>query len=187
MNSIIKVFDQTEWRPQYYGIQDPLVFEKLKSDFEKVRLDNVFTSDLMLHAFPENINLINSFFHFTCFHRVHGQIMPLKSGFSEDISQAIYDGYSITYSLLQIAVYMGFKEIYLVGADCHYQSDLSKHHFVESGFYDKQAATVGERMIYAFKVAQSFCDSKGIKIYNSTRGGMLEVFERVSLDKLDLK
>ena len=82
--------------------------------------------------------------------------------------------------MLQIAIYMGFKEIYLLGNDCSYSTD--KQHFIESGHYDKQAETVGERMIFAFKIAKKYADKNGIKIYNATRGGMLEVFDRVDLN-----
>ena len=36
----------------------------------------------------------------------------------------------------------------------------------------------------AYEAAEKYTESKGIKIYNATRGGMLEVFERVDLDSL---
>ena len=34
----------------------------------------------------------------------------------------------------------------------------------------------------AYMAAHQYADSHGIKIYNATRGGELEVFERVELD-----
>ena len=37
-------------------------------------------------------------------------------------------------------------------------------------------------MIFAFKIAKKYADKNGIKIYNATRGGMLEVFDRVDLN-----
>jgi hypothetical protein len=30
MNSICKIYNKTTWRPSYYGIQDGLVFEKMR-------------------------------------------------------------------------------------------------------------------------------------------------------------
>ncbi len=39
-------------------------------------------------------------------------------------------------------------------------------------------------MIYAFNVAKEYADQNGVKIYNATRGGMLESFERIDLDSL---
>jgi hypothetical protein len=34
----------------------------------------------------------------------------------------------------------------------------------------------------AYKNARDYCDTHGIQIYNATRGGKLEVFERVALE-----
>jgi hypothetical protein len=39
-------------------------------------------------------------------------------------------------------------------------------------------------MIEAYREAKKYADLHNIKIYNATRGGMLEVFERVDLDKV---
>jgi len=36
----------------------------------------------------------------------------------------------------------------------------------------------------AFEKAKEYADGHGIKIYNATRGGKLEVFERVNFDDL---
>ena len=110
---------------------------------------------------------------------------PIK--FSDDSSIVIYDGFSITYSLLQLACYMGFKEIYLLGCDCSFSRDPEKQHFVNSGHVDVNAYRIGEKMIMAFEKAKEYCDSHGINVYNATRGGALEVFPRVNLDEMVLK
>ena len=44
--------------------------------------------------------------------------------------------------------------------------------------------TIGDKMIDAYKVAKQYADDHNIKIYNATRGGKLEVFERVDLDDI---
>jgi hypothetical protein len=36
----------------------------------------------------------------------------------------------------------------------------------------------------AYARAKEVCDREGIKIYNATRGGKLEIFERADLDKV---
>lgn len=41
-----------------------------------------------------------------------------------------------------------------------------------------------DRMILAYESAKKYVDSHNISIYNATRGGMLEVFERVDFDSL---
>ena len=42
-------------------------------------------------------------------------------------------------------------------------------------------------MITAYKVAKKYTERTDVKIYNATRGGMLEVFERVNLDEVILE
>lgn len=38
--------------------------------------------------------------------------------------------------------------------------------------------------LHVFQVSQEYCDNHDVKIYNATRGGMLEVFPRVDFGKL---
>lgn len=124
-----------------------------------------------------------SFFNYTCkYVAPNNPVFP--SGFSDNVAERVFNGYSVTYSMLQIAVYMGFKEIYLLGCDCSYSQDKTKQHFIESGHHDNYASIAGKRMICAYKYAKEFADKHDIKIYNATRGGMLEVFERVNLEDL---
>jgi len=117
------------------------------------------------------------------YHLFNGKSGEYNAKFSDNAYEIVYDGYSITYSLIEIAVYMGFKEIYLLGCDCSYPKG-SKSHVVESGFVDKNAASNPIRMRVGYKCAKELCDSHGIKIYNATRGGELETFERVDLDEV---
>lgn len=41
-----------------------------------------------------------------------------------------------------------------------------------------------ESVSEAYRVAESYCTSHGIKIYNATRGGKLEIFNRVDFDRI---
>ena len=39
-------------------------------------------------------------------------------------------------------------------------------------------------MTKSYKIANLYSESKGVKIFNSTRGGYLEIFDRLDLDKV---
>jgi hypothetical protein len=82
---------------------------------------------------------------------------------------------------------MGFKEIYLLGCDCYYSMDIKKHHFTETVRIDPTFSTAPNRMICGYKEAKKYADKHQIAIYNATRGGNLEVFDRVSLDDILFK
>ena len=86
--------------------------------------------------------------------------------------------------MIQMAVYMGFKEIYLLGCDCNYEDDPKKRYFVSHGVLDPTYKEAKNRMCASYSVAKKYAEKHGIKIYNATRGGMLETFERVNLDQI---
>ncbi len=44
--------------------------------------------------------------------------------------------------------------------------------------------TASEAVVNSYQKIKEYAEQKGIKIYNATRGGYLEVFERVNLDDL---
>jgi hypothetical protein len=115
--------------------------------------------------------------------------------FSTDCSEKIYIGYMVTYAMLQMAVYMGFKEIYLLGMDHNFsrekQGDGSiatkenvRNHAAILGNYGLWGVAEPVKTTNAYKSAKNYADGHGIKIYNATRGGKLEVFERVDFDGL---
>ncbi|MGF2618135.1 DUF115 domain-containing protein [Rossellomorea vietnamensis] len=181
MNSLAKVFGEIGWETTYYGIQDYRVYRKLKKDIEKLKETTILLGDIIKDK--GNLNTEYSRFPVNFLNHRYDNV-NLTRKFSDDCYLQVYDGYSIAYSLVQIAAYMGFEEIYLIGTDCSYSEDKSKQHFVESGHYSRMPKEVGNRMIHAYGAAKEYADKKGIKIYNATRGGMLEVFERADLDQV---
>jgi len=185
MNSISKIGEKTDWRPTYYGIQDMAVYRKLKNSIKSFDKNiSIFISSSI--AKREKLTGENIVQMPVC--GMDHMVKPNADNFifSDDCYDVVYDGYSITYSLLQLAVYMGFKEIYLLGADCSYAKQ-GPHHFIETGVVDPNSLIAGERMIRAYKVVKNYVDKNGIKIYNATRGGYLELFERVSMDDIKFK
>lgn len=178
MNSLVKIFDELGWETTFLGIQDYNVFGSLQKEIGATKNTTLFCGSnlkkrykLPERAYEFPLDLMNHVVHPTDHY---------KTGFSEDCSVRVYDGYTITYSLIQLAVYLGFKEIYLLGCDCGYSG--SKHHFVEHGVVDPNFATAQERMFFSYRYGKKYCDVHGIKIYNATRGGALEIFPRVQLE-----
>ena len=182
MNSITKLYNSTAWRPTYFGIQDCNVYEKMQnsicSAYNGAR--NVFVSDAIADKFCVPKCFIQ-FPYDAVYHDNFLEVDKYFARFSDDCYGIVYDGYSITYSLIQIAVYMGFKEIYLLGADCSYKRG-AKNHVVDSGNDDKNEEKNHDKMIVGYQKAKEYADSHGIKIVNCTRGGMLEVYPRMKLE-----
>jgi hypothetical protein len=103
----------------------------------------------------------------------------------------------VTYISLQLAYFMGFDRVYLLGVDFDYRlshngSDTIVHadadpsdHFTPEYFAsgEQRYAPQLNRAQRAMLCAQRFYEANGRKIWNATRGGKLEVFERISLEE----
>lgn len=186
MNSICKVTDKTAWRPDFYAIQDSEVFDKLQNDL-------IGNNDVGQVFVPLDFSGRNStpdnwiyWYHNIEYKLFSQRVLQRKpdTRFSGNCYAVVYEGYQITYSIIQLAIYMGFNEIYLIGADCNYSN--TKQHFIESGHMikDTESDRVRECQIRSYRRAKKYADKYGIKICNATRGGHLEVFERVVLEEV---
>ena len=191
MNSIYLSYAETDWRPTYYVIQDPFVYEKISGSLDAKDYEAAFIGSLIANKFPllEGDNV----YDFPV--DLLWQQIPNKkyhTRFSDDIYSRVYSGYNVAYSALQIAVYMGFKEIYLLGADCNYLQGkkyfkVDNNRGDEKYFTKKHFASHTDKFILAYEVASAYARRHGIKIYTATRGGLLEVYPRVDLDEVAAK
>lgn len=175
VNRIYKI--EEKWLPDYYVCADRTMFMD----------DEVYRYKAKIKFFSE------MYYRYSCGGKITGDVYTTHvvsttyTGadipFSEDISKCIYAGNTVVYACIQIAVYMGFRKIYLVGVDCDYLKGRNNH------FYGEDLNDDGDQWqeisINAYKSAKKYADAHGIKIYNATRGGKLEVFERVDFDSLD--
>ncbi len=182
---IYHIYDKTDWRPTYYCAQDRALINNSAKEIQN-KIDNPkfiaiipqVDASKIKNAIYVKINLENFY--------------PELPKFSEDMSEGFYEGYTVTYMCFQMAIYMGFKEIVLLGVDHNYSVDILpdgtvrkqniKDHFSTEDTITNPPKTF--KSILAYISAKKYADSHGIKIYNATRGGKLDVFERVDLEKL---
>lgn len=185
-NEIHKIFPQTKWRPQYYLIMDRYT----KSTPEEIRdLDckTVFLGDYYCR-FNEVLRQ-----DAICLHQ-HQCYNERKYLFSDDISKQIINSPTVSYGVMQIAAYLGYSEIYLLGFDHNYSFEFSADgSVVKTGkesthfFKDEIPETIVADVRGMTKAYESFGDYAGhhnILVGNATRGGKLEVFNRVDFDSL---
>lgn len=183
MNLIYKIFNNTKWRPTYYVFSDYNMMRQYYDEIAALRRDNLFVKNF--YYMEETPVLSNANYYPGCAERCYLE----KQLFAEDITKAVYGGYTVMYDVLQIAVFMGYKKIYLIGADFSYLGDPASkgNHFYDDKVDDKRIVA-GKPHIYitlaAMQKAKDYAGEHGIEIYNATRGGCLEVFRRVDLDSL---
>lgn len=179
-NKIYKIFEKTKWRPEYCIISDSIVIEEEKSKFSN---ECKYFMRKVANLEPVDINVELYYANYENFY-------PQYPSFSDDITKGVYTGRTVMYDTLQIAMYMGFKEIYLLGVDFSWGEDGRDTHFCNDYGNDgliKDAMHYKDELRHAYISAKNYADSHGIKIYNATRGGYLDVFERVDFDKIFCK
>ena len=190
-NKIQNIFGNTNWRPTYYCIADRKIYLDLYKNINE-EIKNIFIQIDTLRKYPN----FNENFAPYYIRLLDGTFYPSLPKFSNNILNGIYDGNTVTYMMLQIAIFMGFKTIYLLGIDHNYSQTLNpdgtvsydsniKDHFSDSDVIKNVPALY--KSTIAYQAAKKYADEHGIKIYNATRGGKLEVFERIDFDSLFLE
>ncbi len=183
VNTVYNCFNLTKWRPDYLVVTDTGALDIYYDDFLNVDVKYKFLSDRQYKLWHNVDRDDISLFHlFVEYYESEG---PEFSG-RMDIG-AFYGG-SVIYCALQLAVYMGFKEIYIIGADCGYKGDgrEDNDHFIPNYFSKNGAkgSLIPDKMFAAYRVARKYAEEHGVKIFNATRGGTLEVFNRAGFEDL---
>ncbi|WP_416876865.1 FkbM family methyltransferase [Litorimonas sp.] len=197
VNGFFLKSDELSWTPTYYVVEDHLVAEDRLEAIKKFKGPTKLFPVYLGYCFEEADDTI--FYN----HRPRVSY-PDGFDFSTDAAKITYTGCTVTFSCMQLAHYMGFEEIYLIGVDASYEipddvddsdeynvgvldmkSDDPNHFhpdYFGKGFrwHDPQV----HKMIEAYKEARKITDLSGRRIYNATVGGKLEVFDRVSFDSL---
>lgn len=179
-NSIWRAFDKTKWRPQYYLAMDYRILRDYGDIMENQNIPYMFWGD----TYKEYWDKAHAKKHLK-HHFVYEYSEKRLPKFSEDFARKSYMGSTVTYQAIQLAVYMGFKEIYLLGVDfsAYGNPDKPYPHFHEEE--PLRSISYGDRQNYlAYEMAKKYADEHNIHIYNSTRGGKLEIFPRVHFDSL---
>ena len=194
-NSIYNLFPQTDWRPDIYTVHD---FQEIKKTRDKISAVHAGIKIVAMSA-AGRVYDIDGAILLRLIEPGRGEVR-----FSDDVSRCVYDGGTVTYVSIQCAVYMGFKEIILLGVDHSFAREMDKdgritansgvkNHFAGyqtdefwgGGKKDEEAVVFPlDFATGAFVVAKRYADLHGVRILNATRGGRLEVFPRVSFDAL---
>lgn len=197
-NGIYLKHDEMGFEPTYYIVEDRLYMEQHAEKINQI--------DYAIRFFPErHMDLVpnpgeNTYFLRFDWHPYRPTSLRYReASFSTDVTRFVGIGQSVTFAGLQIAFYMGFNPVYLVGMDhskvvpptgekvgsrVRTEGEDSNH------FHPRYSA--GTDWYYpdwkvvnrAFSCAREAFDRDGRTVYNATAGGKLELFERVDFDSL---
>ena len=116
-----------------------------------------------------------------------------------DLTAPIPSPRSVTISALYLAVYLGCRDIYLLGFDhdwlahvgeslhCYEESQhaLNRNGYDEWGAYEMEPQFRNLLELWKqYRALKKMASARGTTIYNATDGGWLDVFQRVNYEKL---
>lgn len=172
VNNVYKCFERTEWRPQYYIIVDQEVLIENKANLKRTSGTTFIRYSHDVEGITENENV----FVF------RGLLQSSKADkFSNDIVEGCYNGFTVIYEAIQIANYMGFSEIYLLGVD------MTKGHFYQEDGTKLRMHREGDigNAIRCISYAGRILKKNGVFLGNATRNVWWNDVPRVNLDEIN--
>lgn len=185
MNRIYLMFPKLGWTTTYYVSVNNLVIEQCSHDIETLKTKKFiswhtrdiinFSSDMIFVCDPYDAPL----------------------GFSENIQNRVWEGSTVTYVAMQIAYYMGFKQVILIGVDHYFSTKGEPHNEVTSAGNDPNHFSPDyfgqgfrwhlpdlETSEQAYRLARHYYEKDGREILDATIGGQLNVFPKVNYQDL---
>ena len=178
VNRIYLAFQHTDWRPDYYTACDYFMIKRDAKIIEELCMEK-----FIRHQYGED------FFNKKEGIYEYGGLSADKKDypFSKDIVKGVYIGKTVVYDAIQIAAYMGFSEIYLLGVDltANMIAEAEGSHFYHSPDTNERLPK-GERdeNLKAIKNARIYMESRGMSLKNATRKADWNELEKVNFDSL---
>lgn len=116
---------------------------------------------------------------------------PPPARFCHDITQGVREGWTVTYAALQIAYYLGFKEVIIIGMDHRYEyvgkpneagrldgpdpNHFSSNYFGGGQIWDHPDLVQSEE---SYRIARAEYEKTGRRIIDATLDGACTIFEK---------
>ena len=161
--------------PKYYVCVNPLVISQNESDIKNLGCEKFIREGMIKSG-----NQLNC---------------SSRKQFSKEPDIWVYEGYTVTFVCLELAYYMGFRTVLLIGIDHKYdyqgkpneamkmgESDpnhFDKNYFVGQWWNNPDLAKSED----AYKMAREVFENDNRKIYNLTEGTALNVFDKGDINQ----
>lgn len=187
--------ERNNWNPNFFIAVDDLVLKEIHEIVNKNVIPNVnyaFFPDIH----PSNVDVKKELID------NKENVMWIytdKSEFSDEMPKCGINK-TVVNASVQIAAWMGFKEIYLIGVDMTFGNQkatkTNSRNWVaaekDTDHFDPRYIAKGRafhnpgvaEMFEKFEDCKNFFDKRDIKIYNAGYGGKLEVFPRVNFEQI---
>lgn len=185
MNRIYLLFSEMGYQTTYYLAINTLVIEQSANDIASLPMPKFISwrgrnwMDLQ-----ENTVFIDTDF-------------TPPADFASDSTGRIFEGSTVTYVAMQLAFYMGFQKVYIIGVDHSFHTkgppnttvaagEVDQNHFSPDYFsngYRWQLPDL-EASEEAYQLAKTAFEKSGRQILDATIGGKLTIFPKVEYHSL---
>ena len=191
-NRVYHIFDSTPWRPDFYLSQDEKMLLGCREAVDELTLPVKLIP--IERKWYQGID-IHDALYFNLLHQPGA--VPEDFLFSDNPAAGVYNAATCLYSAAQLAAFLGFSEIYLLGVDHHFQvsrndrgeiitDSFARDYFTDRYNPDRAQLYVPnlDRSTAAYLAMKAHLFRRNIRVCNATRGGKLEVFPRMEFDGL---
>lgn len=193
VNSFYYKTKETGFRPTFYVVEDTSVMKENLQEIKNYYAPFKFFPTIYKRLHPKTPNT----FFFTMNRGFYEKSSPnyCVPRFSTDATKELFCGQSVTYINMQLAYFMGFSEVYLIGMDFSYVipkshkrtgdvllSDSDDMNHFHKDYFGKGKTWKDpklDRVGMNYRQAKLVFESTNRKIYNATVGGSLEIFDRI--------
>lgn len=192
MNQIAHVYSDTPWRVNFLVCTDGVCFHK--KNRKLVRECKADVKIFNKKRYIESLSYKGDKIYVTC---CGNRSLLDKPRFSEKLEKIVYCIGTTAYESIEWARYLGAEEIYIIGCDMSYAVNANRDgsvYYNNSGnnhFYAQNKDIISNikpvqtwEQKLAHKAADDYSREHGFRIYNATRGGCLEEYERVKFDDI---
>ncbi len=183
LNRIYLLFPRIDFQPTYYATMDENMSIQFHHEISQLLMPKFINWSLRkYYRDSDNCNFVR---------------ISYNPHFSTDLTRGFWSGASVTFMAMQIAYYMGFKEVILIGVD---------HSFKESGISGKPIKATGndvnhfspdyfangsvwllpnfKQNEWAYSMAKEVFESEGRRIMDATVDGNLTIFPKTDYESL---
>lgn len=199
VNSIFLMTQTNGFLPTYYVVEDNLVFTENQQAIDAY----AGVTKILPKVYAEKLACRDECFVFdmdTSFYNRRDPARYAVPQFNREGEARFYCGQSVTFINMQLAYYMGFEQVVLVGMDFSYtkppshdqQGNHIHSHGDDPNHFNKDYFGKGKtwkdprlgRVLRSYMRAKFEFESVGRSIVNATPGGELELFPRVAFESL---
>jgi hypothetical protein len=185
MNRFYIKFEAMGFKPNYLVCIEETVLDQFYQDFSQLDIP-IFVNWRSRSAIPNAVYLKESF--------------DINLFFQPDLTKPANAGGTVTYVCLQLAFYMGFQKVIIVGMDHSFKEtgvsakaeirkyDKDESHF-DPNYFPKGMKWLLPDLIkseYAYSIANEYYKEHGREIVDATIGGKCTVFNKVDFRELEV-